>query len=154
LPALALRREFAQSPATRTTFRLRHLRRSGFRRYPRPQLGVLRSSRLFTLQRNPSCTTLAKLFPDAGAYLLSISWFSGDAENYFLGAPGVMVSSCPASFAQHFAPLLPLRFLNAFSVTLAGRFREPVMQDLVFVICTIVFFAVSILYVRGCERLK
>jgi len=28
------------------------------------------------------------------------------------------------------------------------------MSDLIFAICTIVFFAVSILYLRACERLK
>jgi len=28
------------------------------------------------------------------------------------------------------------------------------MSDVVFVVVTVVFFAVSILYVRGCERLK
>jgi len=28
------------------------------------------------------------------------------------------------------------------------------MRDLIFAICTVVFFAVSILYLRACERLK
>jgi len=28
------------------------------------------------------------------------------------------------------------------------------MRDFIFAICTIVFFAVSILYLRACERLK
>jgi len=28
------------------------------------------------------------------------------------------------------------------------------MRDLIFAICTIVFFTVSILYLRACERLK
>jgi hypothetical protein len=28
------------------------------------------------------------------------------------------------------------------------------MRDLIFAICTIVFFVVSILYLRACERLK
>jgi len=28
------------------------------------------------------------------------------------------------------------------------------MNDLIFVICTIVFFALGILYLKGCERLK
>jgi len=28
------------------------------------------------------------------------------------------------------------------------------MRDLIFAVCTIVFFAVSILYLRACERLK
>jgi hypothetical protein len=28
------------------------------------------------------------------------------------------------------------------------------MRDLIFAICTIVFFALSVLYLRACERLK
>jgi len=28
------------------------------------------------------------------------------------------------------------------------------MRDLIFAVCTIAFFAVSILYLRACERLK
>jgi hypothetical protein len=32
--------------------------------------------------------------------------------------------------------------------------EERSMSDLIFAICTIVFFAVSILYLRACERLK
>jgi len=28
------------------------------------------------------------------------------------------------------------------------------MTDLIFVICTILFFALGILYLKGCERLK
>jgi hypothetical protein len=31
---------------------------------------------------------------------------------------------------------------------------ERSMRDLIFAICTVVFFAVSILYLRACERLK
>jgi hypothetical protein len=32
--------------------------------------------------------------------------------------------------------------------------QEQCMRDLIFAICTIVFFAVGILYLRACERLK
>jgi hypothetical protein len=38
-----------------------------------------------------------------------------------------------------------------------GRVMEGLqypMQDIIFVIVTILFFAVAIAYVRGCERLK
>jgi len=28
------------------------------------------------------------------------------------------------------------------------------MSDLIFVVCTILFFALGILYLKGCERLK
>jgi hypothetical protein len=32
--------------------------------------------------------------------------------------------------------------------------QEPGMNDVIFVACTIVFFAVGILYLKACERLK
>jgi hypothetical protein len=32
--------------------------------------------------------------------------------------------------------------------------REPNMSDAVFVLCTVVFFGLAILYLKGCERLK
>lgn len=32
--------------------------------------------------------------------------------------------------------------------------REPVMSDVLFVLCTIVFFGLGILYLKGCERLR
>jgi hypothetical protein len=33
-------------------------------------------------------------------------------------------------------------------------FRELLMSDAIFVLCTIAFFGLGILYLRGCERLK
>jgi hypothetical protein len=32
--------------------------------------------------------------------------------------------------------------------------REPNMSDAVFVLCTVVFFGLAILYLKRCERLK
>ena len=32
--------------------------------------------------------------------------------------------------------------------------REPKMMDVIFVLSTVVFFALGILYLKGCERLK
>jgi hypothetical protein len=32
--------------------------------------------------------------------------------------------------------------------------REFQMSDVIFVLCTVVFFALGILYLKGCERLK
>jgi len=32
--------------------------------------------------------------------------------------------------------------------------REPSMMDLVFVVCTILFFGLGIVYLKACERLK
>ena len=32
--------------------------------------------------------------------------------------------------------------------------QEPDMTDVTFVLCTILFFALGILYLKGCERLK
>lgn len=40
------------------------------------------------------------------------------------------------------------------SATLLLNHLELRMRDLIFAICTIAFFAVSILYLRACERLK
>jgi hypothetical protein len=31
---------------------------------------------------------------------------------------------------------------------------EHPMSDVIFVLCTVVFFAVGLLYLKGCERLK
>jgi hypothetical protein len=38
--------------------------------------------------------------------------------------------------------------------SMLGVVREHQMSDVIFVLCTVVFFALGILYVKGCERLK
>ena len=48
---------------------------------------------------------------------------------------------------------LYLRFLNAKSGRLL-KVREPNMSDVIFVLGTVVFFGLGILYLKGCERLK
>jgi hypothetical protein len=35
-----------------------------------------------------------------------------------------------------------------------ARYEETLVQDVIFVAATIFFFAIAILYIRGCERLK
>ncbi len=53
-----------------------------------------------------------------------------------------------------------LWFLNvALTVSLECRSMlrvvgEYQMSDVIFILCTVVFFALGILYLRGCERLK
>jgi hypothetical protein len=49
---------------------------------------------------------------------------------------------CPA---HPFLTLLPL---------FSSLVREPGMSDIIFVLITIAFFALGILYLKGCERLK
>ena len=48
---------------------------------------------------------------------------------------------------------LYLRFLNAKSARLL-KVREPNMSDVIFVLGTVVFFGLGVLYLKGCERLK
>jgi hypothetical protein len=49
---------------------------------------------------------------------------------------------------------MELTFFLRSSSTLYPYNVERSMSDLIFAICSIVFFAVSILYLRACERLK
>jgi hypothetical protein len=76
----------------------------------------------------------------------------------------VWVSSVPRPANPNkqgaFRPSQRLRFLNVGLTFFLGCSAtiffqlERSMRDLIFAICTIVFFAVSILYLRACERLK
>ena len=67
-----------------------------------------------------------------------------------------LIRTSKAPFAS---PLL-LRFPNVGLTLFLGesstllKYQERSMRDLIFAICTIVFFTVSILYLRACERLK
>lgn len=53
-----------------------------------------------------------------------------------------------------------LRFLNVGLILFLGHRRilldgqEPAVSDVIFVLCTVVFFGLGILYLKGCERLK
>ena len=55
----------------------------------------------------------------------------------------VLASSCESFFE----PLLKFFFQGDFGGT-------QTMLDLIFIVATVIFFAVGILYVRGCERLR
>ena len=53
-----------------------------------------------------------------------------------------------------------LRFLNVGLTLFLGREsklgngRERAMSDVIFIVCTVVFFGLGILYLKGCERLR
>lgn len=44
--------------------------------------------------------------------------------------------------------------LKSAVIPTAKEQESRIMSDIVFILCTVVFFAVSIAYVYGCERLK
>ena len=53
--------------------------------------------------------------------------------------------------------MFPLRAVHPFftqSLLLSLKVTEPGMSDLIFVVMTLAFFALGILYLKGCERLK
>jgi len=48
----------------------------------------------------------------------------------------------------------PLRKSKGISAQWHRGVEESLVQDLIFIVATVVIFGMAILYVRGCERLK